>query len=120
MTDAHEASPIGHIGNGILLDLLVAEEDLEMRKHIVAELKLRAATQAPDYSEWAPLSNDELIERMQANEADLLEILLRWGNDQTKAKDSHELLAKQYARMAEHHQYLMEVRKPKPEADVPL
>jgi hypothetical protein len=67
----------------------------------------------PDFSEWAPLTNDELLERMQRNESDLLEILLRWGDpNKNKYKNPHKLLAEQYTRLAEHHRDLMEVRTP--------
>ena len=52
---------------------------------------------ADDYSEWAPITEDELVERMQRNEADL----------QNKDKNPHQLPAEQNTRMAEHHRYLV-------------
>jgi hypothetical protein len=69
-----------------------------------------------DFSEQDQRDYNEWFERMRRNEADLLEILLRWGVERDKGKDPHELLAKQYARMAEHHRNQMR----KPEDDEPL
>ena len=65
----------------------------------------------PAYAEWTELTDDEFLKRMRANEADLLEILLRY-NVKNKYEDQHKLLADQYERMARYHRDL--VRNPGP------
>ena len=61
-------------------------------------------TQAPDFSEWNPITDEEAHVKIQKIEAKLLAVLLRseWGRN----KEPHDLLCDYYIRLAEMHRRL--------------
>jgi hypothetical protein len=67
------------------------------------------ATQAPDYSEWSPITEEEAALRVREIESELLAILLR--SERGKNVDPHELLWSYYTQLAEVHRIALKASK---------